>query len=509
MLLDIGDEEGIEDNYNIVIDPNIEAEETSSDEEPNEIADNEIVFFDIQTPRKMNSTSLKARRSLGLGLNQALVGRDQELCRIRQFLDDHLSEKTPGFLYISGHPGSEYDVDILYLNCMECISTIELLKLIYEKIAKSTPKRRSLRENFYQNQSSPSTKKNIFRELIDSTERCLISRKNFLLLCLDEIDHLLSSNGQDFLNLIQKWPSNPSCKIVLVGIANALDLIDRLKPTAKTENIDYKSIDNIHFAPYSKDQVIEILKFRLKDLDVLSPAAIEICARKVSALTGDIRKALELCKAALDQRSNSIIDDNEEKADCVQPKEILETFGRVYGKQDNATSDRANFSLPLQQKIVLSVLFKLADKSWAKAFTSDEIYKSYKQVCNSCKYPSVNQAEFLELCQNLTHLSLFSCVKSRKSDLNGIAVDAVAKAFEFNGEILYDASKGDGQFKKTVTNAKLWSLLPDLKFTPFDRAIKETVDWFVEITKNLGNDANFFNIYLILKFCVVFKERDF
>jgi GDP-L-fucose synthase len=42
----------------------------------------------------------------------------------------------------------------------------------------------------------------------------------------------------------------------------------------------------------------------------------------------------------------------------------------------------------------------------------------------------------------------------------------------------FDTLKADGQFKKTACNLKLKSYLPDFKFTPFDKAIKESVEWF-------------------------------
>ncbi|XP_016406670.1 GDP-L-fucose synthase isoform X1 [Sinocyclocheilus rhinocerous] len=58
------------------------------------------------------------------------------------------------------------------------------------------------------------------------------------------------------------------------------------------------------------------------------------------------------------------------------------------------------------------------------------------------------------------------------------AVDAVAEAFGFEGEVIYDTSKSDGQIKKTANNAKLRKYLPDFKFTPFKQAVKETCDWF-------------------------------
>ncbi|XDV41146.1 hypothetical protein PO909_010061, partial [Leuciscus waleckii] len=47
------------------------------------------------------------------------------------------------------------------------------------------------------------------------------------------------------------------------------------------------------------------------------------------------------------------------------------------------------------------------------------------------------------------------------------AVDAVVEAMEFKGDVIYDTSKSDGQFKKTASNAKLRKYLPDFKFTPF------------------------------------------
>jgi len=42
----------------------------------------------------------------------------------------------------------------------------------------------------------------------------------------------------------------------------------------------------------------------------------------------------------------------------------------------------------------------------------------------------------------------------------------------------FDTTKSDGQFKKTASNKRLRSYLPDFKFTPMKQAIKETVDWF-------------------------------
>uniref|UniRef100_UPI00358F457E GDP-L-fucose synthase isoform X2 n=1 Tax=Myxine glutinosa TaxID=7769 RepID=UPI00358F457E len=58
--------------------------------------------------------------------------------------------------------------------------------------------------------------------------------------------------------------------------------------------------------------------------------------------------------------------------------------------------------------------------------------------------------------------------------------EAVAAGMDFQGQIAFDVTKSDGQFKKTASNAKLRKYLPDFSFTPFDQAVKETCEWFVK-----------------------------
>ncbi|KAI9034573.1 hypothetical protein DFJ74DRAFT_600760 [Hyaloraphidium curvatum] len=58
--------------------------------------------------------------------------------------------------------------------------------------------------------------------------------------------------------------------------------------------------------------------------------------------------------------------------------------------------------------------------------------------------------------------------------------DAIVKAVGFEGDYSWDTTKADGQYKKTASNAKLRKYLPDFQFTPFEQAVKESVDWFVE-----------------------------
>lgn len=56
----------------------------------------------------------------------------------------------------------------------------------------------------------------------------------------------------------------------------------------------------------------------------------------------------------------------------------------------------------------------------------------------------------------------------------------IADVFQLEGGLVLDETKSDGQFKKTASNKKLRTYLPDFKFTPFREAIEESVNWFIE-----------------------------
>ena len=59
-------------------------------------------------------------------------------------------------------------------------------------------------------------------------------------------------------------------------------------------------------------------------------------------------------------------------------------------------------------------------------------------------------------------------------------VDLLVQEFNFKGNIIFDTTKPEGQFRKPSDNSKLKSYLPDFKFTPIEQGIKETVNWFIE-----------------------------
>jgi|3_EtaG_2_1085321.scaffolds.fasta_scaffold03741_11 GDP-L-fucose synthase len=64
-------------------------------------------------------------------------------------------------------------------------------------------------------------------------------------------------------------------------------------------------------------------------------------------------------------------------------------------------------------------------------------------------------------------------------DMIEMCIDVMEKdvTYNFNGDL-------DGQYRKDGSNAKLKTLLPDVKFTPLQEGIRKTYDWFKESFDN-------------------------
>ena len=57
-------------------------------------------------------------------------------------------------------------------------------------------------------------------------------------------------------------------------------------------------------------------------------------------------------------------------------------------------------------------------------------------------------------------------------------VDIIVEIMNFKGDIIFDSSKPDGQFRKPSDNTKIKNYLPNFKFTPLYDGLKETIEYF-------------------------------
>ena len=129
------------------------------------------------------------------------------------------------------------------------------------------------------------------------------------LVLLDEIDSLLDGDCEVLYSLFE-WALHRSSRLILIGIANALDLTDRFLPRLKARNLKPHLLP---FLPYTAGQIASILTETLRStlspdstaapdfVPFLQPAAVQLSSKKVASQSGDLRKVFSLVQRAIDQ----------------------------------------------------------------------------------------------------------------------------------------------------------------------------------------------------------------
>ena len=59
-------------------------------------------------------------------------------------------------------------------------------------------------------------------------------------------------------------------------------------------------------------------------------------------------------------------------------------------------------------------------------------------------------------------------------------VELIVNLMNFSGEVVFDTSKPDGQYRKPSDSEILKSLNPEFKFVPIEEGFKRTIDWFIQ-----------------------------
>jgi len=250
-----------------------------------------------------------------------------------------------------------------------------------------------------------------------------------IVMILDEIDQL-ESKSQEVLSNIFCWTNLEGSRLVLIGIANALDFTTRILSGLKA--IGLLSIEEMQFMPYNKNQIVEIIEDRIKRVSdernvLISSVALQLCARKIASCSGDIRKALDVCRRAIElveskdksdisQLSVSPLkltnDDgfnsgspkkSAPKSNCVDVEQIMSVLNQVYGQKSDKTEGDSRQSLPFHQQVILCALLVLSKQKKLKEAKLSECHKIFVNICSKrgISYNGKNEAEFMNMCQLL------------------------------------------------------------------------------------------------------------
>ncbi|KAK7930635.1 hypothetical protein WMY93_007030 [Mugilogobius chulae] len=369
------------------------------------------------------SRFLSVKQALHTAVPERLLSRDAERTAIRQFLEEKVLQKKPGSLYISGAPGtgktaclncvlqemkSELSsVQTVVVNCMTLRSSHAIFSLLSEKLKSSGGQ--------------------------SGLQKHLTAPGRAVLLVLDEMDQL-DSKAQDVLYTIFEWPYLPKSRLCLIGIANALDLTDRILPRLQARPECRPLL--LNFPPYSRQELTAIVQDRLSQAsaeNLLDATAVQFCARKVSAVSGDARKALDICRRAVemvesDERKKAADATTETKASRVSVPQVARVLSEVYGDRMAAQTEGESF--PLQQKLLVCCLLLLIKNGKSKEIQLGKLHEVYSRLCAQRQVSAAGQSECLSLCGLLESRGIFALKKAKEARLTKIFLKIEEKDVE-------------------------------------------------------------------------------
>ena len=218
---------------------------------------------------------------------------------------------------------------------------------------------------------------------------------------MDELDQLVTKNQSVMYNFFN-WPGLRHSRLIVLAVANTMDLPER---TLSNKISSRLGLTRILFPGYTHEQLQSIIHSRLSHVpdNIVDPDAIQFASRKVAAVSGDARRALDICRRAVEiAEAESLATRNplletpsksarrKEKHANEKPKTVNEkpkpgkvTIATVKQAINEATSSPLQQylkSLPLAAKLFLAALLARTRRSGVNECVLGDVVEEAKRL---------------------------------------------------------------------------------------------------------------------------------
>ncbi|KAI1180561.1 ATPase [Nemania sp. FL0916] len=227
--------------------------------------------------------------------------REDEFSIVYSHLEAAITDGSGACIYISGTPGTGKTATVreVVSRLDDAVQADELDDFIFVEIngMKITDPHQSyslLWEALRGQRVSPS-------QALDLLEREFNNpspRRVPCVVLMDELDQLVTKTQSVMYNFFN-WPGLRHSRLIVLAVANTMDLPER---TLSNKISSRLGLTRITFPGYNHEQLMRIIQSRLEGVpgNIVEPDAVQFASRKVAAVSGDARRALDICRRAVE-----------------------------------------------------------------------------------------------------------------------------------------------------------------------------------------------------------------
>ncbi|XKL67910.1 hypothetical protein PGB90_003401 [Kerria lacca] len=381
------------------------------------------------TPKENARTALHVS-----SIPESLPCRENEFKIIYEYVHDKISSKIGGFMYINGVPGTGKTATVqrvtnklLNESKKNELNNFKLITINGFHLTRPQEIYRQIWKQYSGKLVSLKMAVKLLNKLFDIRK---IKTKRFpMLLIIDEFDRL-SNKKQDVIYRILEWKKEDCSQLIVLAIANTFNFFENKKLFSRVK------FDKLSFIPYTYLQLEEIISNRLKGLDIYTNDAIQLVARKVAAISGDARRALNICRQILD------ITKEENENIRITIHHVTKAFDKIFSDPTILT---IKSFCEMEKTALRAIRDELLRSDSSECSLATGVWDQFKTICTLEGLDCPSEMEVRITCQKLAKLGFLNLeqipmIYSTKISLN-IEPDVIQLALH---------GKKDSEFVGTV-----------------------------------------------------------
>ncbi|KAL4939988.1 hypothetical protein BDV06DRAFT_27966 [Aspergillus oleicola] len=299
----------------------------------------------VLSPAHFASPYRQARNLLHVStVPESLPCRKNEFDTVYSHLSAAIMEGTGTCIYISGTPGTGKTATVreVVAQLNSAVLAEEMDDFIFVEIngMKVTDPHQSyslLWEALKSDRVSPSHA----LDLLDREFSNPSPRRVSCVVLMDELDQLVTKNQSVMYNFFN-WPALRHSRLIVLAVANTMDLPER---TLSNKISSRLGLTRITFPGYTHTNLMEIITTRLASIpgNIVDSDAIQFASRKVAAVSGDARRALDICRRAVEiaEQSSFAAEAADPDADGDDVESLPPTPSKTPARREKAASAAA------------------------------------------------------------------------------------------------------------------------------------------------------------------------